>query len=226
MLGGVVFLLWPRLCAASPLVRAATILAAPYVLWWVAMPNFAAIHEYELMLLAPAAALAIAAVGMSLAEAVDEYIDTRLGWRGVGYLILFAGLLASLYSGRDMSPDPHVQPQEALQPNEAAYGTAIREATPLQAVVLSPSPSLVPVYYSERHIIRLVADDDVVERVLPEVERDFPGSPIYVAVPAAHLQSWGAEIPGLSTPTSAFRRTLQRCSRVSAPAELLLVRCR
>lgn len=211
-------LLWPRLAENRPALGVVAVLAVPYVLWWVFMPNHALIHDYELMLFAPAAALAIALVFTSGAAALDAYLVRA--WKGIAYLPLLAALVASLYSVRHAAPDPY------LQPHEAAYGAAIRAATPAAAVVLIPSPSLVPVYYSERHIIRLVADDDAVDRVLPQVQRDFPGAPIYVAVPTVQLQSWGSGTPGLIAPLSAFRKTLDRCPMVAAPPQVKLARCR
>lgn len=211
-------LLWPRLAKDRPALVMVAVLAVPYLLWWVLMPNHALIHDYELMLFAPAAALAIALVFTSGAAMIDAYLVRA--WRGIGYLPLLAALVASLYSARNLAPDPY------LQPHEAAYGTAIRAATPAGAVVLIPSPSLVPVYYSERHIIRLVADDDSVDRVLPQAQSEFPGAPIYVAVPAVQLQSWDSATPGLTAPLSAFRKTLDRCPTVPAPPAVKLVRCR
>lgn len=210
-------LLWPRLAQSKRALETVAILASPYLLWWVLMANHAIIHDYELMLFAPAAALSIAIVLTSGAAMIDDCFMG--GWRGLGCLVLLTALIASLYSARNLSPDPY------LQPNEAAYGEAIRAATPADAIVLSPSPSMVPVYYSERHTIRLVADDGAVDRVLPEVQRDFPAAPIYVAVPAVQLQSWGSGTPGLTAPKSAFRRTLARCKAAAAPAQVQLVRC-
>ena len=211
-------LLWPRLAENRAALGMVAVLAVPYLLWWVFMPNHALIHDYELLLFAPAAALAIALVFTSGATALDACLVRA--WKGIAYLPLLAALIVSLYSVRNSAPDPY------LQPHEAAYGAAIRTATPAGAVVLIPSPSLVPVYYSERHIIRLVADDDAVDRVLPQVQHDFPGAPIYVAVPAVQLQSWGSAVPGLIAPLSAFRKTLDRCPMVAAPPQVKLVRCR
>lgn len=198
-----------------------SMLALPYALWWLLLTNHAIIHDYQLMLFAPAAALATALVCASFAAVIDQHLSPRLAFPGAGLLVPLVALLLHLYSIRNISPDPF------LQPNEGPYGLAIRAATPADAVVLSPSPSMVPVFYSGRHTIRLVQDDYAVAQILPEVALQFPHSSIYVAIPAAtHLQTWGANIRGLIDPQSAFRGTIRACKTEVSSPDLLLSRCR
>jgi len=49
-------------------------------------------------------------------------------------------------------------------------------------VVLTPEDSMVPVYYSKRHMIRGVYKDSVAEKAAEQAREIFPGSPVYLAL--------------------------------------------
>ena len=70
------------------------------------------------------------------------------------------------------------------------YAKAVRENTELNAVVISPGGSLVPVYYSRRHIIRGIANEESVRLVMGQVGTEFPGLPVYLAIPPASSGSF------------------------------------
>jgi hypothetical protein len=59
---------------------------------------------------------------------------------------------------------------------------AIRNNTPVDAVVIATTASMVPVYYSERHIIRAVEDETVLKEVFPVVADRSGTRPIYLAL--------------------------------------------
>jgi hypothetical protein len=46
---------------------------------------------------------------------------------------------------------------------------------------------MVPVYYSHRHIIRGVHDEEVLRSVIRQAGTMFPGSEIYIAIPPDNL---------------------------------------
>ena len=53
----------------------------------------------------------------------------------------------------------------------------------MDAIVVVPTVSAVPLYYSERHIVRGITNDAVLAEELQQIRTQFPASPIYLAIP-------------------------------------------
>jgi hypothetical protein len=67
---------------------------------------------------------------------------------------------------------PHFQDLSAI----------IQRNTPPNAVTLSTAQSAVPIYYSDRHIVRGIETPELLHLAIPQARADFPGSPIFFAV--------------------------------------------
>jgi hypothetical protein len=63
------------------------------------------------------------------------------------------------------------------------YSQGIRDATEPGAIIMAPLESAVPVYYSQRHVVRGIGDASALKDELPRIRREFPGVPIYLAIP-------------------------------------------
>jgi len=150
-------------------------LLTPGLLWAVGMSNHMFIHNYEMLLFAPAAALAVSLVYATLDR---RFADLRKTWRVLAIAALAALMIVPLAADtweRLVTPSP----EDWLIP----YAKAIDTATGPDAVVLATSPSMVPVYYSRRHIIRFVNNDLALTEVASSMAGVFPGHPIYLAIP-------------------------------------------
>ena len=58
----------------------------------------------------------------------------------------------------------------------------IRHNTPPNAVTLSTAQSAVPIYYSDRHIVRGIVTPDLLRLSIPQARAAFPGSPLFFAI--------------------------------------------
>jgi hypothetical protein len=158
-------------------------LAAPWLIWCIVMHNHTARHHFEFLIGAPAAAIALAWLA--------SHTQIQLPVRG-GILAAVAALQLLLL------PAPHVS--DGYDPVKLIhFAEEIRAATPPQSVVLSPLTSAVPLYYSQRHIIRNISSPAAVAAILPELRAQFPAAPVFLALPPA-LESEFDRMPHLSAP--------------------------
>jgi hypothetical protein len=58
----------------------------------------------------------------------------------------------------------------------------IQHNTPPDAVTLSSAESAVPIYYSDRHIVRGIVTPDLLRLAIPQARAAFPGSPLFFAI--------------------------------------------
>jgi 4-amino-4-deoxy-L-arabinose transferase-like glycosyltransferase len=139
--------------------------------WFVIFPNHVYIHLYDWL-------LAVPLIGISIAWLLVSCTTQLTGsLRIMGSIVLPILLAYSLLSG--------IQEAIALRgvyPSVLQYSQDIFENVPASAVVLSPNPSAVVTYYSQRHIIRYVKDDQVLGLVNRQVWSIFPSSDVYLAL--------------------------------------------
>jgi hypothetical protein len=74
------------------------------------------------------------------------------------------------------------------------YARDIEENTEPGAVVMIPDPSMVPVYYSKRHVLRGVDNDLIVDKAVRRTVEVFPGSPVYLALHPDDLQEFSQSL--------------------------------
>ena len=130
------------------------------------MKNHMARHYFEFVIAAPLVALALAWMAVTPSNKQAAKIIGLTAVAGLQILILHKPIISDGY-------DP-----EAL----IRYARSIRQATEPNAIVMAPLLSAVPLYYSERHIVRDVSSAAAIAQ-LPILQQEFPGTPIYLAVP-------------------------------------------
>ena len=140
-------------------------------LWIAIFPNHFRIHAYQWLLFAPLTGLALGSCLVALGNRLHGVL------RGLAWLVAPAVLIAPLVMGAQASFKRDEQPAPLLD-----YADSVARVTSANSVVLFSSPSMVPVYYSHRHGIRFVANDDVLRSVNQDVWKVFPGSEVFLAI--------------------------------------------
>jgi hypothetical protein len=199
-------------------------LLAPWLLWLLLMPNDVANHTFELLIAAPMVAMSLAWGGKQALDALARSDQGHVGLRRLVILLVvpflmlgsFGELLANLELHRGTGwmrwlPLAQMRP-ELTKPDEfVRFGTELREACAPDAVILSPIESMVAVYYSRRHIIRVIENDGVLEVAVPQAAAAFPGSPLYLALQPKE------------TYISHFPRALSRYPALKSTPDLILL---
>jgi hypothetical protein len=132
-------------------------------------------HEYEVALAAPLFAAAVGLVVASVQRAPVSLLPRRALHIVLGIVLPAVLVLPMIPAARQAGPQPSTR-------ELVAYAREIAGATPPGSVVLAPSASMVPVYYSERHVIRGVTSDRLVERMDAALDQVFPGAPVFLAL--------------------------------------------
>ncbi|PWT99271.1 MAG: hypothetical protein C5B51_27610 [Terriglobia bacterium] len=171
-------------------------MAAMAFLWSAGMSNHVAIHDYEVLLAAPVTAMALGWAGAELLERLLAWKDSVLRLRAIAVVLLVPGIMivpsarslkAALAARTGYTLPAHVTGPDCEplgEPCEAVFGWELERLIPAGAVVVSPIESLVSVYYSNRRVIRMVRNDAEWESIRPQIQADFPATPVYMAVPA------------------------------------------
>ncbi len=150
-------------------------LSTPWLVWCIAMRNHMARHQFEFVIAAPFVALALA----WMASARSKYPGLKIA------------LLAAL-AGLQIVALPKPSMGDGYDPAALIrYARGIREFTEPNSIVIAPLVSAVPLYYSERHIVRGVTSSDLAALELPILRREFPASPIYIAGPPSLAGMFG-----------------------------------
>lgn len=178
---------------------------APWILWFALMPKHAYDHEYEMLLAVPIAA---SALGIGTVRVLD--LTSRLNhqqWlRDLPSVILIVLPMVMLLplaqeaKGRLLNPA-----RETLETEMIAFAHEVKDLTEPGSVVIVPYISMVPVYYSERHVIRGAVNDELVKIIARQVPEILPDSNVYLAVPAVQHDDFTAALQRYeivkSTPT-------------------------
>jgi len=157
----------------DPLVLPA--LAAPWLIWTLVMRTHVAVHDFELLIAAPLTALALAWLATSDLRVPPT---NRACAKAATFVVLAALQVVILPTFR-----PKAQLGDYSSKALIVYANQIKNATEPGAIVLTPLLSAVPLYYSDRHIVRGIANDAALTRELPTIRREFAGAPIYLAIP-------------------------------------------
>ncbi len=153
------------------------VLGTPWLLWCILMRNHMAVHDTEMQLAAPLAAIALSWLAIG---AIGNGITSIQGWTLASFLSLII-IIQPWVLGTEESPE---DPQQIL-----GFSAGIRGATSPDSVVLSSLVSAIPLYYSQRHIIRCISDEAMMKRVLPYVHSQYPNARLYWATPLSS-QPW------------------------------------
>lgn len=142
-----------------------------WVGWFLIFPNHAFNHQYQWLLAAPLGGIAVA-LGLI---AAGETLHGHLQW--LSLVVLPIILMVPLWSWSGVVIDHRKD-----QAPEVAYSLDIRNNTSNGDIILSTSPSMVPVYYSERHMIRYVNNERILRYVNQRVWNVFPQHEVYLAI--------------------------------------------
>lgn len=180
--------IWKDRTAQASRVRFLAIvgLMSSAVVWYCVMTNYTFQHNMDFLIWAPAFAFAA-----SLAFAALEQTFSKSPKYGLIAVLVIAvcGIWMLRAPFWDME-NHYLAPEKPSW--TVAYGHDIDRLTEPNAVVLTPEPSMMPVFYSHRHLILFVEDDATLAQVLPQMRGVFVGSPVYLAIPRQQLQSFPA----------------------------------
>jgi 4-amino-4-deoxy-L-arabinose transferase-like glycosyltransferase len=227
---GVLAVVWLLLTAidrfsphpSGPL-RAPTVFAGlfgPWFIWYGTMLNHVAKHSFEMLVAAPAAAMAMAYCANGILDALDRRIEERRLARMAAILVIVPVLslapLVSAIRGHLLLGRRGALPAVRLNPNlyepdaDMRLAAVVRSQTPANAIVITSLTAGVPIYYSKRHIIRLIMDDADLMRILPMAQRSFPGDPLFLALPPDSI--------------SRFPESIGQSSRIAQTPDVLVCR--
>lgn len=182
-------------------------LSALWLLWAVAMRQHYAVHSYETLSAAPLIALAS---GLFLWRLLTHVEAWPQGPQRRIALILVLGAIP-LAMALDLSQGARMRVAQAADTpasHHVRYGKAINEHTAHGDIVIATSPNMVPVYYSRRHVIRGIGDEQLLTRALAEVSRRSGARSIYLAIEPEYL--------------AAFPDTVQKLQPVFKDEDLVL----
>jgi 4-amino-4-deoxy-L-arabinose transferase-like glycosyltransferase len=146
-------------------------LGTPWLGWCILMRNHMAAHDIEMQLAAPLAAIALAWMTLSVWAKRTASLKTC-----IAACLIFVFLTVQPWVfGTEKSPE---DPKQIL-----GFAAQLRKATDSGSVILSPLISAIPLYYSERHLVRDVSDEETIKRIVPAIRREYPQSRIYWATP-------------------------------------------
>lgn len=174
------------------------------LLWGLVLSNHM-LHRFEHTTFAPLAALSLGLAIVALGDASERADRRGLRLAGLGLAWVVLPSLLVVFGWRAS----HVRAEHAEPPDVRAYARAIESATAPDAVVVTAEESMVPVYYSRRHLWRAVANDAALDVSRPDLRRRFPCAPLYLALR-----------PGR---TGGFERSLRRYAPVHRSQALLLL---
>ncbi len=172
-------------------------------MWWFWMILFHShvyIHDCQILIVAPAAAFAAGVVGQRVMKVLDErLLDSArlfpLLVASVVPLILLTPLArATRNSERFISYGMEKRPGNAEFFAEVEFGMNLMRSTESGSVVITPTESAVPLYYSQRHLIQGVDSVEDFRSALVFARRNFPGSPLYLAIPTDSARKFEAAL--------------------------------
>ena len=161
----------------------------PGVLWYGFMRNYVAIHAFALVLFGPFAAIASGFILNQIWLFLEAHHYRELLWIMV---IVFPAL--SLYP-LTMYVDNARIPYQAQK--FQAFSSLVASSTPENGIVLSPVDSLVPTYYTHRHIVRGIADEAWLRQATAQAHSAFPGSPLFFAIQVEQRPAFSSTLPHL-----------------------------
>jgi hypothetical protein len=180
-------------------VDSAMVLAGLIGMWWLWIIIFRShvyIHDCQILIAVPAAAFAAGVVGQSVVDLLDLLIPVGNWPRKmlvvvvVPFMLLLPLAHATRDSGRFVRVTDLAQSQSSEAVDDVQLGLALSRNTEAGSVVITPAESAVPLFYSQRHLIQGVAGDRDVRSAIAFARKNFPGSPLYLAIPADLAQQY------------------------------------
>jgi hypothetical protein len=154
-------------------------LGLPWLLFFAVMRNYVSIHSFALVLGAPFLAITSGYVLDLIWDRLHTATVADNNRRHLLRVMVFVLPLLILYPlsmAVRNAKIPYGPPEfQDLSP-------IIQHNTPPNAVTLATEESAVPIYYSDRHIVRGIATPDLLRLAIPQARAAFPGSPLFFAI--------------------------------------------
>ena len=154
-------------------------LCLPWLLFYALMRNYVAIHPFALVLGAPFLAIASGFVLDRIWEFLDTADPVGNDRRYLLRVMIIVLPLLTLYPLLTNIRDAKI-PYEPPQFQD--FSSIIQRNTPPNAVTLSATESAVPIYYSDRHIVRGIATPELLHLAIPQARAAFPDSLLFFAL--------------------------------------------
>ena len=177
----------------------------PWIVWYLAMRNYVSIHPFVLVMATPFVAIA----GSLVLDHIVIVLAAQPAQRGILIAVLTALPAGVAYPLLDSIRTAHIQFDTVLFSD---FIPLIERSTPANAVVLTPIRSLVPTYYSHRHLVRGIESDEWLARASSQARQSFPGSPLFLALQNPDRKDFPESLPHLPVVASEGDSTVYRLS--------------
>jgi 4-amino-4-deoxy-L-arabinose transferase-like glycosyltransferase len=154
-------------------------LGLPWLVFFALMRNYVSIHPFALVLGAPFLAITSGFVLDRIWDRLHTATVADNNRRHLLRVMLIVFPLLTLYP-LFMAVRNARFPFETPQYHDLSL--IIQHNTPPNAVTLSSAESAVPIYYSDRHIVRGIVNPDLLRLAIPQAHAAFPGSPLFFAI--------------------------------------------
>jgi hypothetical protein len=154
-------------------------LGLPWLVFYVVMRNYVSIHPFALVLGAPFLAITSGFVLDRIWDRLHTATIADNNRRHLLRVMLVIFPLLILYPLFMAVRNARI-PFEAPQYQDLSV--IIQHNTPPEAVTLSSAQSAVPIYYSDRHIVRGIVTPDLLRLAIPQARAAFPGTPLFFAI--------------------------------------------
>jgi hypothetical protein len=165
------------------------------VLWIVLMAQHFYIHEFQALLFAIPAALAagfMAQAKHASLMASDTFAAAVVA-QPKSLLIALGAIAIAGRLGADIGKYVAYDPDGPL----IEIGKTLARTVPEDSVVAVPWKTMVPTYYSDRHLIRGVETYDAFLRYAEQIKDLCAECPVYLVLPAGHAAASGSRYPVL-----------------------------
>ena len=167
----------PRRTTLTPIAAFLSI----YGLWAVALPNHMSIHDYQILVLVPAAALAVGLLADELPRISQRFgreFEAPERKRSLVLLAIAVALAAGAFDKLKW-----LRADRSADDRTIAFARSIGDSVPECSIVTIPDRSMVPVYYADRHLIRAVKDGDTLAANRTAIEALCTECGVYAAIP-------------------------------------------
>lgn len=155
--------------------------ASIYMLWAIVMRQHMDIHDYQILLLAPVSAILAGALASMLFSGILDIRNSRLASIATALALVLIPAAAFAFKAPFISNI--LEGHDPAKSSEISFARQIENVTQPGAIVVHADRSMVPVYYSRRHVIRSVRDEETFRKNRAGIEALCTDCPIYLAIP-------------------------------------------
>jgi 4-amino-4-deoxy-L-arabinose transferase-like glycosyltransferase len=165
-------------------------LCLPWLLFYVLMRNYVAIHPFALVLGTPFLAISSGFV----LDRIWEFLNTD-GRNDRRYLLRVMIVVLPLLILYPLLTNVRDAKRPYEPPKFQDLSAIIQNNTPPNAVTLSAAESAVPIYYSDRHVVRGIESPELLHLAIPQARAAFPGSPLFFALQDVDRPAFANALP-------------------------------